>query len=124
MKNNVKKPFELWEVDGVEYKLKLKTASIIALEEKFNTSLMNLLAMGESIPPLNVMLQVTHYAIKDYNHSIKLNDVYDLFDKYCEEGGSQLDFYQKVYMGIFQVSGFFTPSMMTEMQKGMEEIEK
>ena len=122
--NNVRKPFEIWEVNGEEYKLKLKTSSIIALEEKFDTSLMNLLAMGESIPPLNVMLLVTHYAIKDYNHSIKLNDVYDLFDKYCEEGGSQLDFYQKIYMGIFQVSGFFTPSMTVEMQKGMNEIEQ
>ena len=65
-----------------------------------------------------------HDMKRSFDHSIKLNDVYDLFDKYCEEGGSQLDFYQKVYMGIFQVSGFFTPSMMTEMQKGMEEIEK
>ena len=122
--NNVRKSFEIWEVDGEQYKLKLKTSSIIALEEKFNTSLMNLLAMGESIPPLNVMLQVTHYAIKDYNHSIKLNDVYDLFDKYCEEGGSQLGFYQDVFMGIYQVSGFFTPSMTMELQKGMSEIEQ
>ena len=121
---NVIKPFEIWEVNGEEYKLKLKTSSIIALEEKFDTSLMNLLAMGESIPPLNVMLQVTHHAIKDYNHSIKLNDVYDLFDKYCEEGGSQLDFYQKIYMGIFQVSGFFTPSMTTKMQEEMGKIEQ
>ena len=122
--NTVRKPFEIWEVDGVEYRLKLKTASIIALEEKFKTSLMNLLAVGESIPPLNMMLQVTHYAIKDYNHSIKLEQVYDLFDKYCEEGGSQLDFYQNIYMGIFQVSGFFTPSMTVEMQEQMNKIEK
>ena len=121
---DIRKPFEIWEVNGVEYKLKLKTSSIIALEEKFNTSLMNMLAVGDTIPPLNIMLQVTHYAIKDYNHSIKLNDVYDLFDKYCEEGGSQLDFYQKIYMGIYQVSGFFTPSMTIEMQKEMSEIEK
>ena len=121
---DIRKPFEIWEVNGEEYKLKLKTSSIIALEEKFNTSLMNMLAVGDTIPPLNIMLQVTHYAIKDYNHSIKLNDVYDLFDKYCEEGGSQLDFYQKIYMGIYQVSGFFTPSMTIEMQKEMSEIEK
>ena len=121
---NVKKLFEIWEVNGEEYKLKLKTSSIIALEEKFNTSLMSLLEVNGNITPLNIMLQITHYAMKDYNHSIKLNDVYDLFDKYCEEGGSQLDFYQKVYMGIFQVSGFFTPSMTMEMQKGMEEIEQ
>ena len=120
---NVIKPFEIWEVNGEEYKLKLKTSSIIALEEKFKTSLMSLLEVNGNITPLNIMLQITHYAMKDYNHSIKLNDVYDLFDKYCEEGGSQLGFYQDVFMGIYQVSGFFTPSMTMELQKGMSEIE-
>ena len=121
---NVIKPFEIWEVNGEEYKLKLKTSSIIALEEKFKTSLMSLLEVNGNITPLNIMLQITHYAMKDYNHSIKLNDVYDLFDKYCEEGGSQLGFYQDVFMGIYQVSGFFTPSMTMELQKGMSEIEQ
>ena len=121
---NVKKLFEIWEVNGEEYKLKLKTSSIIALEEKFKTSLMSLLEVNGNITPLNIMLQITHYAMKDYNHSIKLNDVYDLFDKYCEEGGSQLGFYQDVFMGIYQVSGFFTPSMTMELQKGMSEIEQ
>ena len=120
---NVIKPFEIWEVNGEEYKLKLKTSSIIALEEKFKTSLMSLLEVNGNITPLNIMLQITHYAMKDYNHSVKLNDVYDLFDKYCEEGGSQLGFYQDVFMGIYQVSGFFTPSMTMELQKGMSEIE-
>ena len=121
---NVIKPFEIGEVNGEEYKLKLKTSSIIALEEKFKTSLMSLLEVNGNITPLNIMLQITHYAMKDYNHSIKLNDVYDLFDKYCEEGGSQLGFYQDVFMGIYQVSGFFTPSMTMELQKGMSEIEQ
>ena len=120
----IKKLFEIWEVNGEEYKLKLKTSSIIALEEKFKTSLMSLLEVNGNITPLNIMLQITHYAMKDYNHSIKLNDVYDLFDKYCEEGGSQLGFYQDVFMGIYQVSGFFTPSMTMELQKGMSEIEQ
>ena len=121
---NVIKPFEIWEVNGEEYKLKLKTSSIIALEEKFKTSLMSLLEVNGNITPLNIMLQITHYAMKDYNHSIKLNDVYDLFDRYCEEGGSQLGFYQDVFMGIYQVSGFFTPSMTMELQKEMSEIEQ
>ena len=121
---NVIKPFEIWGVNGEEYKLKLKTSSIIALEEKFKTSLMSLLEVNGNITPLNIMLQITHYAMKDYNHSIKLNDVYVLFDKYCEEGGSQLGFYQDVFMGIYQVSGFFTPSMTMELQKEMSEIEQ
>lgn len=119
-----RKPFQIWEVNGEEYKLKLKTSSIVKLEEKFKTGLMNLIQIGETLPPLHVMLQVTHAAMKDWNNSIKLEKVYDLFDQYCMEGGSQLDFYQKVYIGIFQVSGFFTPSMAEEMEKNLEEIEE
>ena len=121
---NTRKPFQVWEVGGEEYKLKLKTSSIIKLEEKFKTGLMNLIQVGDNLPPLNIMLQVTHAAMKDWNNSIKLEKVYDLFDKYCEEGGSQLDFYQNIYIGIFTVSGFFTPSMAAEMEKNLEEIEE
>lgn len=117
------KPFQIWEVNGEEYKLKLKTASIVKLEEKYKTSMMNLLAVNENIPPLNIMLQVTHSALKDWNNNIKLENVYDLFDKYCEEGGSQLDFYQNIYMGIFQVSGFFTPSLAQEMETNLQQAE-
>lgn len=121
---NTRKPFQIWEVNGEEYKLKLKTSSIVKLEEKFKTGLMNLIQIGDNLPPLNIMLQVTHAAMKDWNNSIKLEKVYDLFDKYCEEGGSQLDFYQNIYIGIFTVSGFFTPSMAAEMEKNLEEIEE
>lgn len=121
---NTRKPFQIWEVDGEEYKLKLKTMTIVKLEEKFKTGLMNLIEIDGTLPPLNIMLQITHAALKDWNSGIKLEKVYDLFDKYCIEGGSQLDFYQNIYMGIFAVSGFFTPSMAAEMEKNLEEIEE
>ena len=121
---NTRKPFQVWEVNGEEYKLKLKTSSIIKLEEKFKTGLMNLIQIGDNLPPLNIMLQVTHAAMKDWNNSIKLEKVYDLYDSYCEEGGSQLDFYQNIYIGIFTVSGFFTTSMAAEMEKKLEQIEE
>ena len=35
-----KKPFAIWEVNGIEYKLKLKTATVSQLEEKLGRSLM------------------------------------------------------------------------------------
>lgn len=120
---NTRKPFEIWEVGGEEYKLKLKTSTIVKLEEKYKTSMMNLLEVGDNIPPLNIMLTVTHGAMKDWNNGIKLEKVYDLFDQYCEEGGSQIDFYKNIYMGIFNVSGFFTPSMAKEMKTNIQEAE-
>lgn len=119
-----RKPFQIWEVDGEEYRLKLKTATIIKLEEKYKTSLINLIQVGENLPPLNIMLDITHSAMKDWNNSIKLADVYGIFDKYCEEGGSQLDFYQEVYIGIFTASGFFTNSIAKEMEMSKAQMEE
>lgn len=119
-----RKQFAIWEVNGEEYKLKLKTSTVCALEEKLGTSLINVLGNG-SMPSLSVMLTIVHYAIKDYNSNIKYKDVQDLFDSYLEEGGSQLEFFTKVIMDIYKVSGFFTEAqanMMEENQLMAEEI--
>lgn len=119
-----RKQFAIWEVDGEEYKLKLKTSTLCDLEEKLGTSLMNVLGNG-NMPALKIMLTIIHYAMKDYNSNIKFKDVQNLFDKYVDEGGSQLEFFTKVIMDIYKVSGFFTESqteMMEEKQEEMKEI--
>ena len=85
---------------------------------------MNVLGNG-NMPALKIMLTITHYAMKDYNANIKFKDVQDIFDKYVDEGGSQLEFFTKVIMDIYKVSGFFTESqteMMEEKQEEMKEM--
>lgn len=119
-----RKQFEIWEVEGVEYKLKLKTASICKLEEKLNMSLMDVLGLARTTPPISTMLLITHGAMKDWNSNIKIDDVKDLFDKYIDEGGTQLDFFTTTFMGIYRVSGFFTESQSKEMEKKMEEVKE
>ena len=77
------------------------------------------------MPALKIMLTITHYAIKDYNANIKFKDVQDLFDKYLDGGGSQLEFFTKVLMDVYKVSGFFTEAqaeMMEERQEKAEEM--
>lgn len=119
-----RKQFAIWEVDGEEYKLKLKTSTLCDLEEKLGTSLMNVLGNG-NMPALKIMLTITHYAMKDYNSNIKFKDVQNLFDKYLDEGGNQLEFFSNVVMDIYKVSGFFTEAqteMMEEKQERAQEI--
>ena len=68
---------------------------------------MNIMGSGQGgMPALSVMLDVAHAAMKDWNHGITKNGVMDIFNRYIEEGGSQLSFYMTVYMEIFTVSGF------------------
>lgn len=120
-----RKPFALWEVGGQSYKLKLKTPAIVELETKYKTNLMNIMGTGQGgMPALSVMLDVAHAAMKDWQHGITKNEVQNLFERYVNEGGSQLSFYMSVYMEIFAVSGFFSVNMSNQMQEAMTEAKE
>ncbi len=117
-----RKPFAIWEAGGQRYRLKLKTATITELESKYKTNLINIMGTGQGgMPALSVMLDVAHAAMKDWNHGITKAEVQNIFEKYVNEGGSQLAFYTSVYMEIFVVSGFFSGNMSNQMQTAMEE---
>ena len=120
-----RKPFALWEVGGKSYKLKLRTNAIVELETKYKTNLMNIMGTGQGgMPALSVMLDVAHAAMKDWQHGITKSEVQNLFEKYVNEGGSQLSFYMSVYMEIFAVSGFFSVNMSNQMQEAMTEAKE
>lgn len=119
-----RKVFAIWEVDGKEYRMKLSTAAICKLEEKFKTNLLNLVNDGDGMPPLSNMLYIAHAAMKEWNHGISLDDVKALYDTYLEDGGSLVLFYTEVFMQIYRVSGFFTQKMGKTMDKNMEDIEE
>lgn len=114
-------PFAYWNVGGREYKLKLTTAVICQLEDKFKRNLLNLL---DGVPPLAVMLTITQGAMKTWEHGIKYADVQNLFDKYCEDGGTQLTFMTDVLMEIYKVSGFFSEDQQTAMDQKLEEMKE
>lgn len=120
-----RKPFALWEVGGKSYKLKLRTSAIVELETKYKTNLMNIMGTGQGgMPALSVMLDVAHAAMKDWQHGITKNEVQNIFEKYVNEGGSQLSFYMSVYMEIFAVSGFFSVNLSNQMQEAMTEAKE
>lgn len=118
-----RKQFAIWEVAGEEYKLKLKTATLCSLEEKLGTNLMNVISDG-GMPSLTVVLNIVHYAMKDYNSNIKYKDVQNLFDKYIEEGGSQAKFFTSVVLDIFKVSGFFSEAQAEKMEEKQLQAEE
>lgn len=113
-----RKAFHIWTVDGVDYKMKLKASVISALEDKFGG--VNLMLIVSDLPSLKNMLQIAQAAIAPWHHGVKYADVERLFDKYVEEGGSQMDFYKDHIMGCMNVSGFFTENQSDAMQKALE----
>lgn len=117
MSENKRIPWASWEVDGVEYKLKLSTGAITKLEEQFKTNLVNIL---DGVPALKIMLTVTHAAMQKFHHGIKYREVEELFEKYIDEGGSQTEFLTNVFMPIYQASGFFSGAMTETMDEKLE----
>lgn len=118
-----RKPFHVWTVDGMDHKLKLKTAMVRTLEEKYRTNLLNLV-MADNIPPLSVMLTIIQAAMTPWEHKIKLKNVEDIYDQYLEEGGDLMSLYTKVIMPTLACSGFFTQSQTEDLQERLEKSEE
>ena len=73
------------------------------------------------MPALSVMLTIIQAAMLLWEHGVKYDDILNLFDKYVEEGGSQIDLYKNVVIPTLAVSGFFTPKMAAEILEATDE---
>lgn len=121
----VKKGFLFWNVGKKTYQLKLTTKTICELEQRYRKNLMNIMGTGEGgMPPLTTMIDITQAAMKEWHHGIKKDDVFKIYDKYIEKGGSQLGFYMDIYMKIFTVSGFFPKSVNEDMKNAFESADE
>lgn len=119
-----KKAFCEWTVDGQTYRLKLKTSDVVALEQRLKKSCLDLLDVqsGMGVPSLTTMLTIVYYAMKSWQHGIKETDVMTLFDKYIEDGGSQIDFYVNIVLEIYVVSGFLSAKMAQTMSEALQKM--
>lgn len=117
-----RKMFYEWEVGGTPYKLKLNTAMICKLEEKFRTNLLNVVS-SDGIPTLSQMLTIIQGAMAPWQHNTGFKNVQKLFDRYVSEGGNQLSLYTDVIMGTMAVSGFFTEEQAANIVEELKEAE-
>ena len=103
--------YAVWQVsENKELKLRLTSLQATKVEEKIGVNLLKVFmpAEGESfaLPPLKVMLLLTHGALQKYEHGISFEDVSDLYDSYVDNGGDQAAFMADVVLPMLQVSGF------------------
>ena len=87
-----------------EYKLRLSTRAIVALEKSIGCNPLMIFGNGDTVPTITVMVAVLHASLQQMNHGITLNDAYDIFDEYLADGNAPTDFIQ-VIIEIYQVSG-------------------
>lgn len=115
----------LLNVGEREYRLKLTTEQICKLEEKYRCNLLTLLLQNSGgMPALGIMLTVLQAAMTPWEHGIKYKDVQSAFDKYVEDGGTQLTLFSDVIMQILMVSGFFTENQREDLTEKMEDVKE
>lgn len=117
-----RKPFHIWTVNGKEYKLKLTTRMIGALEKKYRTNVMNLVT-ADGMPPLSVMLTIIQAAASPWHHKFKYEKAEELYDSWYAQGGNQMELLSKVIMPTMAVSGFFTEDQAASILKDVENMD-
>lgn len=91
-------------VGDKEYKLKLNTKNIISLEKQLGCNPLSIFGKGDTIPTVSVMVNILSASLQQYQHNITVNDAYDIFDRWLEDGNSITDFIP-VILEIYKVSG-------------------
>lgn len=89
------------------YKLRLDAMRVAQLEDKLGgqSPLTIFTKNGEgSMPSLKDLILVLHYALVPYNHGIKLDDAYRIFDEFIAEG-NDITHFIPVVIEVFKTSG-------------------
>ena len=93
-----------FEVGNESYKLRLNTRGIVLLEKQLGCNPLSIFGNGDKVPTITVMVAILHASLQQYNHGINMNDAYDIFDKYLDEGHTTIDFIP-VILDIYRASG-------------------
>jgi hypothetical protein len=87
-----------------EYKLRMNVRNTIALEKQLGMNPLAIFGNGDTLPTLTVMVHILHYSLQQYQHNITLNDSYDIFEEWMNDGNSVTDFIP-IIIEIYKASG-------------------
>ena len=93
-----------FETSKGTYKLRLNTRNVVVLERQLGMNPLSIFGDGTTIPTVTTMVTILHVSLQQYQHGITLNDAYDIFDEYLEDGHTVTDFLT-VILEIYKVSG-------------------
>ena len=92
-----------------DYKLRLTTRGVVALEKQLGCNPLMIFGNGDKVPTITTMVQVLNAALQPMNYGITLDDAYDIFDEYLNDGHIVTDFIA-VIVEIYKVSGLLKTS--------------
>lgn len=97
-----------------EYKLRLSTRAIVALEKTLGCNPLLIFGNGDRIPTVTEMVSILHASLQQFHHNINMDAAYGIFDAYLEDGHAVTDFIA-VIVDIYKQSGLIRE------QEGAEE---
>lgn len=109
-----------FKVGDKEYKLRLAANEMVSIEKKIGGNVLDIFMRKEQIPTMEELLLVLHGSLQKFQHGMTLADVYEIYDRYVDEGGTFESLIEKV-IDVFEVSGFFKKEQIEEGKKKLKE---
>ena len=92
-----------------DYKLRLNTRNTVALEKSLGCNPLSIFGNGDKLPTITEMVTILYYSLQQLNHGISLEDAYNIFDSYLEDGNGATNFIT-VILDVYKVSGIIKES--------------
>ena len=101
------KPYVELKIGENEYKLKMKTRQVVALEKSLGKSPLNILMEAQDgvLPSIEDMLMILAASLQQYHHGFDLDKVYDLYNEFVEDGNTMLELIP-IIIDVLSVSGY------------------
>lgn len=96
-----------FSADNKEYKLRLNTRNIVALEKQLGCNPLGIFGNGDTIPTVTTMVTILHASLQQYNHGVSFDNAYDIFDAWLAEGHTVTDFIS-VILDVYKASGIIS----------------
>lgn len=102
--------YHIFTVDNNEYKLRLNTRNIVALEKDLGKNPLYVFVDEETKKPIapttEESVSILYHSLKALQPEMTLDDAYELFDKWLDEGNIIGDF-SAVIVEVYKLSGIF-----------------
>ena len=99
-----------------DYKLRLNTRNTVMLEKQLECNPLRIFGdNNDTIPTVTTMVAILHASLQQYNHGITLNDAYDIFDAWLDEGHATTDFIP-IILEVYKISGIIPKDKKEELE--------
>ncbi len=96
-----------------DYKLRLTTRNVVMLERLLGCNPIALFGDETKLPTVTQMVQILYASMQQLNHGVTLEDSYEIFDAWLEDGHTSIEFIP-IIIDIYKVSGLLSKGKTEE----------